>query len=133
MMFILRDRMIEYMRQKPEAIEDYPFDQHTLVFKVMGKMFALFTEKDGMARVNLKCDPFHAQELRSVFSAVVPGYHMNKTHWNTVILDGSLPDGELFRMIDHSYALIVKGLTKVKRQHLELGYDPIELYGANSE
>lgn len=126
----IKQSLIEYMRSKPEALEDYPFDPEVLVFKVQDKMFALFTEKDGIARVNLKCDPIHAQELRSIFDCVVAGYHMNKKHWNTVILDGSLPEGELLRMIDHSYALVVKGLTKAKRSYLELRYDATALYGA---
>lgn len=131
-MDIIRESLISYMRSKPEAVEDYPFDQEVLVFKVQGKMFALVTEHEGVARVNLKCDPVHAQELRSIFSCVTAGYHMNKKHWNTVSLDGSLPEGELFRMVDHSYALVVKGMTKAKRTYLELRYDRAALYGSGS-
>ncbi|MFD1384583.1 MmcQ/YjbR family DNA-binding protein [Rhodanobacter aciditrophus] len=129
----IRETLVQYMKNKPEAQEDYPFDDITLVMKVQGKMFALFTTKEGTARVNLKCDPFHAQELRSIFDCVVPGYHMNKQHWNTVVLDGSLPKGELFRMVDHSYALVVKGLTKAKRTHLEVAYGKQLIYGVLEE
>ena len=127
----IRDDVVQYMNSKPEAKEDYPFDEHALVMKVQGKMFALFTEKNGTARVNLKCDPYHAQELRSIFDCVLPGYHMNKKHWNTVVLDGSLPLGELTRMVDHSYALVVKGLTKAKRTHLEVSYGKPAIYGVD--
>ncbi|RDL43104.1 MmcQ/YjbR family DNA-binding protein [Marinomonas piezotolerans] len=128
-----KSTLLAYLKQKPDALEDYPFDDQVLVLKVHGKMFALFTEKEGVARVNLKCDPFHAQELRDIFDCVQPGYHMNKKHWNTVILDGSLPEGELRRMVDHSYALVVKGLTKAKRTNLELRFDHQALYGKNDE
>ncbi|ALS98947.1 MmcQ/YjbR family DNA-binding protein [Lacimicrobium alkaliphilum] len=117
----------EYLLSKPEAIEDFPFGPEVAVYKIAGKMFAtLGTEKgaDGKpeGRMNLKCEPTQALMLREIFSAVIPGYHMNKQHWNTVILDGSVPQGELKRMIDHSYALVVKGLPKAKRQGLIAKY-----------
>ena len=92
-------------------------------------MFALVTERDGIKRFNLKCDPNHALELRDIFDAVKPGYHMNKKHWNSVYLDGSLPIGELCRMVDHSYAMVLKGLTKQQRSMLELRYSHQALYG----
>ena len=81
-------------------------------------MFALVAESESPLRVNLKCDPFHAELLRTTYAAVLPGYHMNKRHWNTVILDGSVPQEELLEMIDGSYALVVKGLTKKQRSQL---------------
>lgn len=116
-----------YLLSKPEATEDFPFGPDVAVYKIAGKMFAtLGTEKttggEPEGRMNLKCDPTEALMLREIFSAVIPGYHMNKKHWNTVILDGSIPDGELKRMIDHSYALVVKGLPKAKRQGLMAKY-----------
>lgn len=85
-------------------------------------MFALLYKNDDTARVNLKCDPDEALALRDIFDGVIPGYHMNKKHWNTLILDGSVPTGEIERMMDRSYGLVVKGLKKSERQSLEIGY-----------
>lgn len=89
-------------------MEDYPFGPVAAVFKVKRKMFATLSvsknelglKRAGLACMNLKCDPSEAQALRDIFDAVIPGYHMNKKHWNTVILDGSIPCGEIERMID---------------------------------
>jgi len=78
--------------------------------------------------MNLKCDPAQAQELRDLFKAVKPGYHMNKLHWNTIILDGSIPQGEIERMIDHSYGLVIKKLKKSEREALELRHGKDALY-----
>jgi predicted DNA-binding protein (MmcQ/YjbR family) len=110
----------KYLLSKPEAEEYYPFDDHTAVFKVQGKMFALLIKKQGQPLLNLKCDPAHAIELRDVFIEIIPAYHMNKRHWNSVILDGDLPIGEIERLIDHSYGLVVKGLKKSIREGLEV-------------
>ena len=118
----------QYCLSKPEAREDYPFGPDALVFKIRGKLFAILGEKAGTARINLKCDPDEAQMLRDVFDAVIPGYHMNKRHWNTVILDGSIPQGEIERMIDRSYGLVVKSLKKAERQSLALAYGEKQLY-----
>ena len=98
-----------YMLDKKGVTEEEPFGPDTLVFKVMGKMFALIGRQDLPLRVNLKCDPELALTLREQYEAVIPGYHMNKKHWNTIILDGSIPVDETFGMIDHSYNLVVKG------------------------
>ena len=122
------DALRDYLLSKPEALEDFPFGPEAYVFKVQGKMFALLYQKDGNARVNLKCEPRQAQELRDVFSSVLPGYHMNKTHWNTVVLGGDVPSGELQRMADHSYTLVVKGLTRGQRTFLETRYPLAQLY-----
>ncbi len=97
--------------------EDFPFDEETLCFKVMGKIFAL-TDVDHFGSVNLKCEPDKALELRERYSAVKPGYHMNKKHWNTVLIDGSVPDNTLMEWIEHSYLMVVKTLTKKQQQHL---------------
>lgn len=118
----------EYLLNKPDAREDYPFGPDVLVPKIKGKMFATLGVSEGIANMNLKCDPLQAQELRDIFESVKPGYHMNKLHWNTIILDGSIPQGEIERMIDHSYALVVKKLKRTERQALELKYDPNLLY-----
>ncbi|MGB1237717.1 MAG: MmcQ/YjbR family DNA-binding protein [Pseudomonadales bacterium] len=119
---------------RPEAQEDFPFAPDIAVMKIKGKMFAtLSTGKtlDGQAscpHINLKCDPEQALMLRDIFPAVIPGYHMNKRHWNTLVLDGSIPAGEVQRMLEHSYSLVVKGLTKVQRTALELSYSAQELH-----
>ena len=104
-----------FLMDKPCAVEEFPFDSITLVAKVGGKMFALVGTNDDPLRLNLKCDPCKAEILRELYPAILPGYHMNKRHWNTVILDGSIPDAEVQAMIDESYALVVQGLPKSKR------------------
>ncbi len=104
-----------YLLSKPEAVEDFPFDTTTLVLKVAGKMFAALGINDEPLRINLKSDPLTAEVLRQRYAAVLPGYHMNKRHWNTVVLDGSVPEKELREMIDESYRLVVAGLPKAKR------------------
>lgn len=117
-----------YLLGKPEALEDFPFGPDVAVFKVRGKMFATLAWHEGIARTNLKCDPQEAIALRTVFEAVLPGYHMNKMHWNTVLLNATVPEVEICRMIDRSFALVVKGLKKPDRTALELQYGPDELY-----
>ncbi|MDP6374902.1 MAG: MmcQ/YjbR family DNA-binding protein [Pseudomonadales bacterium] len=109
-----------YLTARPEAIEDFPFGPDVYVYKILGKMFATLSEENQLARMNLKCDPHEALILRDIFDAVVPGYHMNKTHWNTVYLDGTIPEGELQRMIDASYSLVVSRLTRKQRSRLRL-------------
>ncbi|WP_430460309.1 MmcQ/YjbR family DNA-binding protein [Thalassolituus sp. LLYu03] len=117
-----------YLLSRPEALEDFPFGPEAYVYKVQGKMFALLYEKDGQLSVNLKCEPLQAQQLRDVFAAVTPGYHMNKTHWNTVRVNGDVPAPELERMIDHSYARVLKSLTRAQRTFLETRYPADQLY-----
>ncbi|TNC81095.1 MAG: hypothetical protein C9356_10890 [Oleiphilus sp.] len=117
-----------YLLSKPEAQEDYPFGADVMVPKVKGKMFATLAYNGDTANMNLKCEPHQAQELRDLFEAVQPGYHMNKRHWNTIVLDSSIPRGEIERMIDHSYGLVVKGLKRAERQALELSYGKAQLY-----
>ncbi len=115
----------KYLLSKPEAIVDYPFGDDIKVFKVKNKMFATLAlgkmgkgDGDNLSSsnqywwMNLKCDPDEAIMLRDIFTAVIPGYHMNKRLWNTVILDGSIPKGEIERMIDNSYMLVVSKMTK---------------------
>lgn len=100
------------------AFLDYPFGPEAAVFKVVGKMFALVAWQDEPLTISLKCDPEDALQFRAMFPAVIPGYHMNKRHWNTITLDGSVPDEMLDDMIDASYALVVKGLRKADRNKL---------------
>jgi predicted DNA-binding protein (MmcQ/YjbR family) len=100
------------------AIKDYPFGPEAAVFKVVGKMFALIAWQEEPLTISLKCDPVEADFLRSTFETVKPGYHLNKQHWNTVTLDGSIPGVLLHKMITASYDLVVKGLTKAERKRL---------------
>ncbi|MGI0118492.1 MmcQ/YjbR family DNA-binding protein [Zooshikella sp. RANM57] len=127
-MTLTRSKIRQYILAKPETIEDYPFGPDVAVFKVLGKMFALLSSQDDIINLNLKCDPIEAIQLRDLFEAVKPGYHMNKKHWNTVIIDGSLPKGEIERMIDNSYSLVVKGLNKATRTSLELRHGKAVIY-----
>lgn len=113
------DDLRTYCLAKPGVSEDMPFGDEVLVFRVMQKMFALTNIEQLPTSVNLKCDPERAVELREMYAAVRPGYHMNKRHWNTVVLDGSL-DGRLVRdLIDHSYQLVVASLPKRVRAELD--------------
>ena len=105
----------EYCLSKPRATEATPFGPDVLVFKVVGKMFALAALDEMPTTVNLKCDPDWALDLRDRYEQVRPGYHMNKKHWNTVEIDTGIPDTDLRRMIDHSYELVVKSLPKSAR------------------
>lgn len=106
-----------YCLGKPGVTESFPFDNETLVFKVMSKMFAL-APLERAQQINLKCDPEWAVELRSEWEEVFPGYHMSKKHWNTVSLNGRLPSELLVKLIDHSYELVTKGLKKSEREAL---------------
>lgn len=112
------DELRAYCLAKPGTLADFPFDADTLVFRVSDKLFALTDIQSVPVSVNLKCDPDWAIVLRQHYDAVKPGYHMNKKHWNTVVLDGTIPNDEIQEMIDHSYRLVVKGLTKSDREKL---------------
>jgi predicted DNA-binding protein (MmcQ/YjbR family) len=99
----------------PAAREEFPFDDRHSVFKVGGKIFAICALDGDPLEISLKCDPEMAQQLRSSLPAVRPGYHLNKRHWNTVTIDGSIPDGVVRDMIDDSHALVVAGLPRSRR------------------
>ncbi|NVO08365.1 MAG: MmcQ/YjbR family DNA-binding protein [Bacteroidales bacterium] len=114
------EELREYCISKKGVTEGFPFDEVTLVFKVGGKMFAL-TNLDGEPSVNLKCDPEKAIELREQYSAIIPGYHMSKLHWNTVYMDRSLPENLIKELIDLSYQLVLASLPKAKRNEVLLG------------
>lgn len=114
-----RPELVAYLLGKKGAVEERPFGPDVAVMKVMGKMFALVPDADPL-QMNLKCDPDEALVLREMYTAITPGYHMNKKHWNTVVVDGSLPKSELQNMIDESYRLVVKGLKKADRQTLAM-------------
>lgn len=100
------------------AEETFPFTPETSVFKVAGKMFALSRLGADSLRVSLKCEPALAEDLRAAHAAVIPGYHLNKRHWNTVIIDGSLPDDAIRNMIEDSYDLVVSKLPRGRRRGL---------------
>ena len=110
----------DYCLGKKGVTEEFPFDEQTLVYKMMGKMFTI-TNVDDFAFINLKCDPEKAIELREQYPAVQPGYHMNKALWNSVFIDGSLSDPLICKWIDDSYDLIVESLPKkIKEAHAAL-------------
>jgi predicted DNA-binding protein (MmcQ/YjbR family) len=111
----------EYCLSKKGVTEHFPFDEDTLVFKVGGKIFALSSlsqwEK-GTPKINLKCDPERAQELRAEYDAIQPGFHMNKMHWNTIAVNSDVQDAFCKELIDHSYELVFKSLTKKMQSEL---------------
>jgi predicted DNA-binding protein (MmcQ/YjbR family) len=119
----------QYLLSKPETLFDYPFGEDVKVFKVKNKMFATLSLGKGSEKevgdkmaghycINLKCDPEESVMLRDIFDAVIPGYHMNKRLWNTIILDGSIPQGEIERMMDNSFKLVVSRMTKKDQQSI---------------
>lgn len=106
-----------YLLNKTESALDFPFGDDVFVFKVKGKMFALIGWKEGVMSINLKCDPDEGAALRDIFSAIKPGYHMDKRHWITIYFDAksdasSPPEGEVKRLIDNSFRLVVSKMTK---------------------
>lgn len=113
------ESICKYCLRKNGTIEDYPFDEETLVFKVGGKMFALISLGKIPLQINLKCDPEKAIELREEFEDIQPGWHMNKKHWNTIFLGGNIRWNDLKDWIDHSYDEVVKGLKKSERDLLK--------------
>ena len=111
----------EYCLSKKGVTEHFPFDKDILVFKVGGKMFALASMKEwenGIPSINLKCDPERAEELRAEYDDIQPGYHMNKVHWNTVNVNREVSDKLLKELIDHSYELVLKSLSKVAQNEI---------------
>lgn len=122
----------EWLLAKPEAHEDFPFGPEVRVYKIQSRMFATLGSiplaGTRVTAMNLKCEPQQALGLRELFPAVVSGYHMNKRHWNSVILDGSIPEAEIRWMIDHSYALVVKAMPRAVRSSLEVAYGRQALY-----
>jgi len=107
-----------YLLLKKGATYDYPFDKYVRVYRVCGKIFAPMSDQSNPIAINLKCNPLYAEELRSSHESVEPGYHMDKKHWNTVTEGGDVDDLLLEELIDHSYNLVVVGLTKKQRDGL---------------
>ncbi|WP_055434814.1 MmcQ/YjbR family DNA-binding protein [Lacinutrix algicola] len=116
------EQVREYCLGKPYTEETFPFDQNTLVFKVAGKMFALIPLdkwEQGLASLNLKANPDYSQELRVEYESIEPGWHMNKKHWNSIyIYKGELQPKFIMELIDHSYNMVIKGMTKKMREQL---------------
>ncbi len=106
-----------YCLAKKGVSESFPFGEDTLVFKVLDKVF-LLTGMESPLSFNLKCEPDMAVELREKYPSVVPGYHMNKKHWNTILADGSVDDKELYSWVDHSYTIVTEGFTKKQKAAL---------------
>ena len=113
------DSLCTYLESKPGARRDMPFGSEVLVFKVLHKMFAMVAWQEDPLTISLKTDPIDAILSRQRFTAVKPGYHLHKKHWNTVTLDGSIPSEALRQMIDDSYALVVQGMTRAERAQLK--------------
>jgi predicted DNA-binding protein (MmcQ/YjbR family) len=107
-----------YLMKYPETSEEQPFGPNVDVYKVAGKIFAIVSPEAELPAISLKCDPVIAFALRQEFDAVTPGYHLNKDHWNTVVLNGSVPEKELKKMIAHSYGEVVAGLPKAIRERI---------------
>ena len=108
----------EYCLKKKGVSEGFPFGDDTLVFKVMSKLFCL-TNLEPPIRINLKCEPEKALDLREKYEGVIPGYHMNKKHWNTIDIYSNINDDKILEWIDHSYELVASGLTKKEKTELE--------------
>jgi predicted DNA-binding protein (MmcQ/YjbR family) len=115
---VTRDDVLDLCTSLSGSVEDYPFGDGVAVFKVAGRMFALVVLEGSPGSMNLKCDPELALALRARYPAVRPGYHQDKRHWNTVELDGSIDDGELHEMIEHSYRLVVARLPRAEQARL---------------
>ena len=113
------EELREYCIAKPFVEESFPFDEETMVFKVMGKAFLLTGISAQPLRFNVKCNPEEAIELREQHSCVIPGYHMNKQHWNTIVCDGTVSKKLIKQWIDNSYRLIVAGLPKKLREEVK--------------
>ena len=113
----------QYLMALPAATLDFPFGDDIYVYKLEGKVFAIYVKDGKVERINLKCEPEQAQQLRAIFSEITPGYHMNKKHWNTVDLTGDLPLSEVCKWVDHSYDLIAAKLPKPTRQRLRVQHE----------
>jgi len=112
------EKLALYLMKFPQTTEEQPFGPDVDVYKVAGKIFAILAPEDTPPAISLKCDPVIAVELRHEYASVIPGHHLNKSHWNTVVLDGEVADSELRKMISHSYEQVVNGLPKSLRVRL---------------
>lgn len=108
------DRLLDHCLSKPDAEETFPFGPDVLVLKVHGKVFLLIPLNNHPIQFNVKCDPERAILLREEYASITPGYHMNKKHWNTIILDGTIPNSLILELVDHSYDLVKGNIRKRK-------------------
>ncbi len=113
------DKLRQFIRQKNGVTEEFPFGPDVMVMKVGGKVFAIIAWQKEPLQISLKCDPDFALALRARYPAVQPGYHLNKEHWNSITLDGSIPELEINDLIDHSYSVVVQRLKKKERDKLQ--------------
>lgn len=113
-----REQVRQYLHTKPEAIESFPFGEDAHVFKVKNKMFALLALRNDLLMINLKCEPSEGIALCDMFAAITPGYHMDKKHWISVYFDGSVPEGEVKRLIDNSFNRVVANMPKKDQQSI---------------
>jgi predicted DNA-binding protein (MmcQ/YjbR family) len=113
------EELHQYFLSKKGCEECFPFDEETLVFKVMGKMFGLIPLERRPHQCNLKCDPEYAEELRATYAGIIPGYHMSKKHWNSVFIEEDVEDQLILSLVDHSYELVVASLTKKLKEELK--------------
>jgi predicted DNA-binding protein (MmcQ/YjbR family) len=125
----IENKLEKYLLSKKGSYLDFPFGPEAAVYKVGSKMFALCAWHEKVPWLNLKCDPEDADILRSMFDSIKPAYHMNKKHWNSVYLDGTVPEGILHQMIDDSYSLVVNGLSKAEREKLKIPPPPFKKGG----
>jgi len=117
---VTHDDIASYCLSKKGVLKSYPFDKTTAVFKVGDKMFVLYGEEHAEVRLNLKCDPLYALELRVLYESVIPGYHMSKKHWNTVVCNREVPDTLVKEWIDDSYSLVFGALSKKVQKEIAL-------------
>lgn len=114
------DELKAYCASRTGATSDFPFDDVTLVYRVGNRMFALIRLNEDPIKINLKCEPLMAQDLRIDFPSIISGYHMNKKYWNTLVLDGTLSDGLVKNLINISYNLVYDKLTKKEKQSINI-------------
>lgn len=114
------DRLEEYLSELRKSEASFPFGPEAMVFKVMGKMFALVSQDEKIARVTLKCNPADAEVLTSQFESIVPGYHMNKKHWITISLNGEIPEEMILDLADGSYDLVTSKLSRADKNRLKM-------------
>ncbi len=120
--------LIEYCKNKPGSVEECPFEDEVVVFKISNKMFSLITNRDQNLCVNLKCDPEIAIGIRNEFPAVTEGHLINKKHWNNISIDGTMPHQEIYKLIDFSYDLVFSKLKRIEREFLIKAFENANSY-----
>jgi len=116
------EELKKYLLAKPETVETFPFGDDVHVFKVKNKMFALLGWRNDLMMLNLKCDPDESVALRDIFPAITEGYHMDKKHWISLYFDNTVPNGEVERLIDNSFRLVISKMTKKDQQSIQIHF-----------